>query len=166
MDAYNETLRGVRWVLDKCTSYQVAKDLEINNRTINRYQNGESPIRNMKAETLGLIYNYYLKERMEMNMESLDKAIKEFNDWNHAARIYIDLEDGMFETQVYSNGVQMAENFSEENFVAVYTKDEYEDVKIADKRKEYIIEYARLILDGTEPTLAEYELADSFPFFR
>lgn len=62
MNAYEETLKGVRWVLDNCTSYRVAKDLGINNRTINRYQNGESPIENMKAETLGLIYNYYLKE--------------------------------------------------------------------------------------------------------
>lgn len=59
MNAYNEMVKGIEWVLNNCTSYQVAKDLDINNRTINRYQNGTSPIENMALGTAKKIYNYY-----------------------------------------------------------------------------------------------------------
>lgn len=62
MDAFKETLKGVQWVLDNCTSYRVAKDLGINNRTVNRYQNGETPIDNMTLATAKRLYKYYLKE--------------------------------------------------------------------------------------------------------
>ena len=69
MNAYEETLKGVQWVLDNCTSYEVAKDLGISNRTINRYQNGTTPIDNMTAKTMGTIYNYYLREMEKMTIK-------------------------------------------------------------------------------------------------
>ena len=61
MDAYEQLLDGVQWVLDHCTSYQVAKDLGINNRTINRYQNGTSPVEKMSLNTAKKIYSYYME---------------------------------------------------------------------------------------------------------
>lgn len=69
MNAYNEVLKGVQWVLDNRTSYEVAKDLGISNRTINRYQNGTTPIDNMTAKTMGTIYNYYLREMGKMTIK-------------------------------------------------------------------------------------------------
>ena len=69
MNAYNEVLKGVHWVLDNRTSYEVAKDLGISNRTINRYQNGTTPIDNMTAKTMGTIYNYYLREMEKMTIK-------------------------------------------------------------------------------------------------
>lgn len=62
MNAYEEFERGIRWVLKNCTSYQVAKDLGINNRTVNRYQNGETPIGNMSLSTAVKLYNYYVSK--------------------------------------------------------------------------------------------------------
>lgn len=62
-NAFKEVEKGIKWVLGNCTSYQVAKDLGINNRTVNRYQNGESPLQNMTFGTVEKLYNYYLKER-------------------------------------------------------------------------------------------------------
>lgn len=62
MNHYNKTIDGIRWVLDNCTSYQVAKDLGINNRTVNRYQNGETPIENMTLSTAQKLYNYYVSK--------------------------------------------------------------------------------------------------------
>lgn len=60
MNAYEEMSKGVRWVLENCTSYRVAKDLNISNRTVNRYQNKETPIENMTLATAERLYNYYL----------------------------------------------------------------------------------------------------------
>ena len=66
MNAYEDMLEGVRWVLKNQTAYRVAKNLGINARTINRYQNGETPIENMTLATAEKIYNYYLKEMGSM----------------------------------------------------------------------------------------------------
>lgn len=66
MNPYNKVTEGIQWVLDNRTSYEVAKDLGIQNRTINRYQNGTSPIDNMTLGTAEKIYNYYLKEMARM----------------------------------------------------------------------------------------------------
>lgn len=63
--------QGIQWVIDNCTSYQVAKDLKINPRTINRYQNGETPLENMTLGTAEKVYNYYLKELDAMEREEL-----------------------------------------------------------------------------------------------
>ncbi len=163
MDSYEQTLAGIKWVLNNCTSYKVAKDLGINNRTVNRYQNGESPIGNMSLETASKIFKYYLKERIQMNLESLETAIKDFNDWEKGARIYVDLRDGYFNTDVYHNDVQQDQSISPSNFMCVYSKGEREGhIRIGLKRREYITQYSRLILDGWEPDQAAYELAELY----
>jgi transcriptional regulator with XRE-family HTH domain len=69
MNAYEDTLRGVQWVMDNRTSYQVAKDLGVTNRTVNRYQNGETPIENMTLATAEKLYNYYLEEMEKMKVK-------------------------------------------------------------------------------------------------
>src|SRR5690625_2108330 len=71
MNAYEKMLKGIKHVLDNCTAYRVSKDLNINARTINRYQNGTSPIENMTLETAGKIYNYY-KELEIMNINGVE----------------------------------------------------------------------------------------------
>lgn len=59
MNAYKELEFGIKWVLYTCTSYEVAKELGIQNRTINRYQNNTSPLENMTLGTAKKIYDYY-----------------------------------------------------------------------------------------------------------
>lgn len=61
MNAYNEMEKGIKHVLSNYSSYRVAKDLKINNRTVNRYQNEETPLENMTLKTAKSLYNYYLK---------------------------------------------------------------------------------------------------------
>lgn len=73
MNNFEEMLNGIRWVLDNCTSYQAAKDLGINNRTVNRYQNGETPLENMTLGTAEKLYNYYLKEMEVMGNNNVLK---------------------------------------------------------------------------------------------
>lgn len=65
LNAYQKLTEGVQWVLDNCTSYQVAKDLGINNRTVNRYQNGTSEIEKMSLDTAAKLYAYYLQQKGE-----------------------------------------------------------------------------------------------------
>lgn len=71
MNAYEEMKKGIQWVLDNRTSYRVAKDLGVNNRTINRYQNGTTELEAMTLETAGKIYNYY-KELEIMNINGVE----------------------------------------------------------------------------------------------
>jgi|SRR5699024_7857511 len=98
-----------------------------------------------------------------MNIESLERAIEEFNDWKKGARIYLDLSDGCFETSVYNNDVNMSETFSTDEYVVVYSKLEIDgDVKINKGRKEYIIKLSKLLLDGWEIWEAEYELSNEY----
>jgi hypothetical protein len=70
-NAFEQMREGVQWVLDNCTSYQVAKDLRINNRTINRYQNGTTETSKMALETAEKLYSYYLEELNKMDREEL-----------------------------------------------------------------------------------------------
>lgn len=68
--------KGIEWVLKNKTSYEVAKALDINNRTVNRYQNGTSPIDRMEFKTAEKLYNYYLEE-----MEKMEKTTWEFEGY-------------------------------------------------------------------------------------
>jgi len=63
--------QGIQWVLDNYSSYQVAKDLSINARTVNRYQNGETPLENMTLSTAEKLYNYYLIELSKMDRNEI-----------------------------------------------------------------------------------------------
>ena len=63
MNSYNDMIQGIQWVLDNRSSYRIGKDLGINNRTANRYQNGETPIENMSLKIAKTFYEYYLDEK-------------------------------------------------------------------------------------------------------
>src|SRR5699024_2273780 len=43
---------------------------DITNRTINRYQNGNTPMENMTLKTAKMIYDYYLNNKEEIKMEN------------------------------------------------------------------------------------------------
>lgn len=62
---------------------------------------------------------------MKLDMKSLDVAIREFNEWSRAARIYLDTSDGIFETSVYANDMQMEAQSSTKNYVCVFYKSEF-----------------------------------------
>lgn len=165
MNAYAEMVKGVQWILDNRTSYRVSKDLGINARTVNRYQNKETPIQNMSLATAEKLYNYYLKEREKM-MESLDQAIEDFNSWNRAALIYFNKSEGYFNTEVFTNDVQATQTFLTEGNYGVYSKSERDgsEMNVGKVRKEYILDLAKLIMEGYDIMQAKYELADKYPF--
>ncbi len=164
VDAYKEMVKCIRWVLDNRTSYRVSKDLGINARTVNRYQNKETPLENMSLATAEKIYNYYLKEMEEM-WESLDQAIEDFNSWNHAALLYFNKEEGYFNTEVFANDLHATETFLTDGNYGIYSKSDRASKRanIGKVRKEYIIDFAKLIMDGYDAMQAQYELADKYP---
>lgn len=95
---------------------------------------------------------------MKIDKESLDNAIAEFNEWNGPARIYINKNDGKFDTSVYLNDVSMSETYSVDNYIAVYSKQEIETKKIGAKRRNFIERYAELIMDDMDTSQAKYKL--------
>lgn len=101
--------------------------------------------------------------KIAIDEKTLLQAIEDFNEWNGAARLYFDMEDGTFNTSVYHNDVGMTETFSSDNFVSVYGKNEVGgNIKIGTKRKEYVIKFANLLLEGYYPDQVEYQLADEY----
>lgn len=98
-----------------------------------------------------------------INVDSLDDAIKDFNDWGKGASIVLDKNDGYFSTVVYHNDVQAVQSRSPKNFITVYYKDEIDgQIKIGPKRRNYIEQYASLIIDGWTPDQADYKLSDIY----
>ncbi len=146
------------------TAHQVAVDTGLPRNTVYRIFSGETKLDNVKFSTTEILNKYYIEEVwIKMNIESLEQAIKEFNDWDKAARIYLDTTDGYFNTDVYHNDVQMVQSITDERYVAVYEKDEIRgQLRIAEKRKAYIVKYARLVLDGWEPMQVEDYLVNEF----
>lgn len=103
----------------------------------------------------------------KLGLKSLEKAIKEFNEWEGSAAIFLDTDDGEFETSVYFNDLSSSQSIPGNNFVSVYEKDEISGSKrIAARRREFIIKFSRLILEGYDPMQAQYKLADEFPLFN
>lgn len=95
---------------------------------------------------------------MNINVETLEHAIRKFNDWEGGARIYLDLNDGCFETSVYVNDVGMVQTFSDDNFISVFSKEERDETVIEEMERKRIERYADLVLNGWEPIQAEYKL--------
>lgn len=117
-DAYDQLEKGLKWVMDNCTSYQVAKDLGINNRTINRYQNGESPLENMSLKTAKLIYNYYLKEMERLGPKYTVSAFKEFE--NQYGMMMSDIEKQEFVYDEEQAEKVAREMYEEGGYSAIY----------------------------------------------
>jgi len=100
---------------------------------------------------------------INVDSESLEQAIVEFNHWHKGARLYLDITDGKFETSVYHNDVIMSQTFSTNEYISVYSKLETEgNVKIGKERKKYIIKLSNLLLDGWDIWEAEYKLAEDY----
>lgn len=138
------------------TAHTVAVDTGLPRNTVYRIFSGETDLNNVKFSTMEELNKYYLEEVwVDMNIESLDKAIEEFNDWKGAARIYLDTDDGYFETNVYHNTMQMESNLSTSNYVVVFDKEDERRNKKADK--DYILRYSRLVLDGWDLMQAMFE---------
>lgn len=146
------------------TAHQVAADTGLPRNTVYRIFSGETKLDNVKFSTTEILNKYYIEEVwIKMNIESLDQAIADFNEWGKGARIYLDTTDGYFSADVYHNDAQMSQSITDESFVAVYEKDEIRgQLRIAEKLKAYIVKYARLVLDGWEPLQAEDHLVNEF----
>lgn len=95
-----------------------------------------------------------------MDLKSLDVAIKDFNDWEGPARIYYNKEDKYFTTGVYHNGIDQAQTMSTDEFVQVFHKGEFDNYPINNRRREYIIEFARMV-DGGYPAADIMYIIDS-----
>ena len=77
MNAYKEMVSCIEWVFNNRTSYRIAQELGIANRTANRYQNGETPLENMTLKTAKLFYDYYKGEfEMEKKINDLIAGVE------------------------------------------------------------------------------------------
>lgn len=159
MNDFDKVLKCIQRVLDTRSSYQVAKDLGISNRTINRYQNGTTPLDNMTIATARIIYNYY-EEMRQMEKETLDQAIKDFNEWPKGAALYFRTNDRTFDVEVFHSDVFHDQTVFAEHCVVVYSKRERSGhMQIGKQRREYIEKYIDMLDDGWEPHQIEYHLA-------
>lgn len=115
MNAYEKMIECIQWALDNKTSYQIAKELEINNRTANRYQNGETPIENMALKTAKIFYEYY---KGEFEMENkVKEIIAGVENW----KVKLNDEYDMHEIR-------------EEEYISHWTEDESLEVYFAEKK--------------------------------
>lgn len=119
MNAYNELLKGIKYVLDNCTAYRVSKDLNINARTINRYQNGTSPIGNMSLETAGKIYDYYIKNKERLKMMEIVNEIRK--------KYRVDGEDERY-VEYYETEEEIIEQFGDIERFEEVTEIDFESV--------------------------------------
>src|SRR5690625_2863103 len=113
MNAYKELEKGIKWVLDNCSSYEVAIDLDIANRTVNRYQNGTTPIENMQLKTAKLLYNYY-KERVKMFKHDYKNALTlefQFFGLEEMLKVYERFKYSDVDLQERPNQEEIKENF-------------------------------------------------------
>lgn len=93
--------------------------------------------------------------------EGLDEAIKEFNEWNHAAVIYVNMEEKYFATETFPNDVAKAENCFAEGVYGVASKNDRDNNRnVGQARRAYIEDYVEMLEDGYSPMSAEYQLMD------
>lgn len=83
MNAYKEMLKGIKWTLENCSSYEVSKEYGIPNRTVNRYQNGTSDINKMSLVTAQQLYDYYIKKQKEA--AEMEKLKQLYAEWRKAS---------------------------------------------------------------------------------
>lgn len=138
MNAYNEMLHCIEWVLRTKSSYQVAKDLGINNRTANRYQNGETPIENMTLKTAKAFYNYYKGEfEMENKINEIISAVEEgkmdlVQDWTFEEREYTDGASDVYVEQDVEGYEDIALLFAEKDHFQELRNEIYREEKTQD----------------------------------
>lgn len=103
-------------------------------------------------------------EKVIAGIETLDQAIKDFNNWGHAAMLYYNKEEGYFNTEVFANDVQASQTILSDGCFSILSKEDRQSVSLGQKSREYIIEFVELVLDGWGPHQAEYHLAHKYPF--
>jgi len=163
MNDFEKVVKAIKRVLDTRTSYEVAKALGVPNRTINRYQNGTTPLENMTIATARKIYEYYEKEVKRVEIETLDKAIEAFNDWKGPALLYYNRKKGYFDVEVFDNDVQKVQTILSNDCFGVWSKGERDRVRLGDLHRKYIIDFVEMVLDGWGPHQAEYHLITKYP---
>lgn len=152
----------LEWLITESgvTSYRIKKDTGVAETTARRLLIGESKIDNLPLGTAQKLEELAatLKEEEE-RMQTLEKAIHEFNEWNGAARIYYNTEDKDFSSSVYINDVDMVQTHSTAEYVTVYSKGERDqDRNIEEAQKQYILKFVEMLEDGWEPHQIEYQL--------
>lgn len=98
-----------------------------------------------------------------MNMNSLDQAIEDFNNWNGAAWLYYNRKEDYFNTEVFYNDVGMSQTVLSDDCFVILSKSERDNRQIGDKRRAYIEDFMRLISEGLEPYQASYNLLEKYP---
>lgn len=100
--------------------------------------------------------------KTKINVETLDKAIADFNNWNRSAVLYYNQKENYFSTEVFLNDVQQAESVFSKDCFGILSKNDHERFRIGEIRRKYIIEYVDLVLDGWDPFQAEYQLLKKY----
>lgn len=162
MNDFEKVIKAIKRILDTRTSYEVSKALGVPNRTINRYQNGTTPIENMTLGTAEKIYNYY-EGVIKVENETLEQAIRDFNNWSGPAILYYSRRRGYYDVEVFANDVQATQAVLSDDCFIVWSKTELEQDHIDNLHRECILDLVELVLDGWEPHQAEYQLASKYP---
>lgn len=100
---------------------------------------------------------------VKIDMNTLDKAIKHFNEWEGVALIYLNTNEGYFETEVYHNDVQATETVLAEGICGVYRKNDRGSIYIGGRRKQYILEKSGMLMEGLDAATIDYRLMDKYP---
>lgn len=91
------------------------------------------------------------------NTESLNQAIRNYNRWDKGAKIWLDVNTGIYATTIYPDNKQASAARPLINCICVHSKSEtYGDTKISDEQRKRIESYARVVLDGKNILNAEY----------
>lgn len=100
-----------------------------------------------------------------MDYKSLDEAIVDFNDWTGTARLYYNKETGEFSCSVYTDDVARVGTFSTDEYVAILMKEERNgNMRIGERRREYIIDFVKLLSEGWKAFQIDGLLVDKYPF--
>lgn len=142
-------------LLESRSSYRIAKDLKINARTVNRYQNGTSEIDKMGFGTAEKLYNYYLKE-MEI-MGNIKEVIAKIEN----GEIELKHSEPNYHEEEYIGG-------SPSNYI-VHAIEGQEGLEVFFAEHEEIEELRQEIYDGTKDQselekLVINEYADQFNY--
>lgn len=98
----------------------------------------------------------------EERITSLNQAIEEFNGWSKAAALYYNHKDHYFSTEVFHSDVQRSGTVFSDDCVVIVSKSEVQTFKVGQKRREYVLDFVDLILEGSSADQAEYELMQKY----
>lgn len=102
---------------------------------------------------------------MEKEMlETLNKAIEDFNKWDGAAMIYYNLKEKYCDTEVFINDVAASETYMQRGVFKLYEKSELDNtMNVGPKRKQFIVDMISFLDKGLDKDEAIYELMKTYP---